>query len=378
MEYFLADDLSGALDAAAAFHAAGRTVVVPLVPGVWPVPAAGTVVGVTTESRNLPPAAAAAAVAAALAAGQARGARLVYKKIDSTLRGPVAAELAALAAADPRRRILFAPANPAVGRTVVGGVLRVHGVPVAETEFARDPVSPVRTSSLRDLLGAAATPQVHLADAAVPADLAAAVAAMAAQPGPWVAVGSGALARPIAAALPAPPPASAPTPGPLSAGPILWLNGSGHPRSREQAAAWAATAGLSCFAPGESGAAGEGAGSLVVELRTRGAAILQAPAGRGDSGAVLAALVGTAAAAIRAAGVTRLLVTGGETAFALAQALGVERLVYRGEIEPGLALARAESAGAAMDWAVKPGGFGDLRTWPRAADAFRTGLVARG
>ncbi len=370
MDYFIADDLSGALDAAAAFHAAGRTVVVPLTPAAWPAPAAGTVVGVTTESRNLPPAAAAAAVRAALAAGEARGARLVYKKIDSTLRGPVAAELAALAAADPTRRILFTPANPAVGRTVVDGILRVHGVPVAETEFARDPVSPVRVSSLREVLGAAATSRVTLADAASAADLAAAVAAMAAQPGPWVAVGSGALARPVAATLPAPAEATRFAPAPLRAGPVLWLNGSGHPRSREQADTWARDAGLPRF-ESAGNAGGEAAAALAAALRTRGAAILQAPPVRGDSGVVLAALIRAAAAAITAAGVTRLLVTGGETAFALAQVLGVTRFVYRGEIEPGLALARAESAACPMDWAVKPGGFGDARTWHRAAERFR-------
>ncbi len=368
MEFFLADDLSGALDAAAAFHAVGRPVIVPLDAAAWSAWPAGTVVGLTTESRNLPPAAAAAAVVAALAAGQARGARLVYKKIDSTLRGPVAAELAALAAADPGRRILFTPANPAVGRTVVAGVLLVHGVPLAETEFARDPVSPVRTSSLRELLGPAATSQVMIADAIDASDLAAAVAAMAAVPGPWVAVGSGALARPVAATLPQPETTTLFAAEPVPAGPLLWLNGSGHPRSREQAAAWARSAQLPIFEGSANGDLAP-ATALTTALRTRGAAILQASAVRGDSTQVLAALVRTAAAAIRGAGVTRLFVTGGETAFALARELGIARLVYRGEIEPGLALARAESAAGAMHWAVKPGGFGDEHTWARAAAA---------
>ena len=92
-DYFLADDLSGVLDAAAAFHHAGRRVQVVLSAKDWN---AGEeiLVGVTTETRNAPAAVAAAAVATALAHGQAQGARLVYKKIDSTLRGHVVATVA--------------------------------------------------------------------------------------------------------------------------------------------------------------------------------------------------------------------------------------------------------------------------------------------
>ena len=76
-DWFLADDLSGALDAGAAFHAAGRRVrLVEATDDWWP-GTEGEIVGVNTESRNLPPAAAAARVAATLAHASARGARLV-------------------------------------------------------------------------------------------------------------------------------------------------------------------------------------------------------------------------------------------------------------------------------------------------------------
>src|SRR6185436_2420421 len=113
MDFFLAVDLSGALDAAGAFHHAGRRVKIMLSLEAWSGPTSDEdVVGVTTETRNASPADAAAAVRRAIAQGNARGGRLVYKKIDSTLRGPVAAELAALAAVMPEARILFTPANP--------------------------------------------------------------------------------------------------------------------------------------------------------------------------------------------------------------------------------------------------------------------------
>src|SRR3954465_6392592 len=96
-DYFLADDLSGALDAAAAFHQAGRQVTITLSLEGWPSCGENEIVAYTTETRNAAPATAAAAVERAIARGRRDGGRLVYKKIDSTLRGPVAAELAALA-----------------------------------------------------------------------------------------------------------------------------------------------------------------------------------------------------------------------------------------------------------------------------------------
>src|SRR5687768_5294721 len=51
-DYFIADDLSGALDAAAAFHHAGRRVMVALSTEAWPDAGKDGVVGITTETRN--------------------------------------------------------------------------------------------------------------------------------------------------------------------------------------------------------------------------------------------------------------------------------------------------------------------------------------
>ena len=187
-EWFLADDLSGALDAGAAFHAAGRRVrLVEATDDWWP-GTDGEIVGVNTESRNLPPAEAAARIGAVLAHAAARGARLVFKKIDSTLRGPVAAELAAVRQHLPGHRILLCPANPAAGRTVEQGQLLVRGVPLLATDFARDPTAPVREGNLGRLAGTAA--ELVIADARSEGDLETAIAAVAAPQGPWLAVGS--------------------------------------------------------------------------------------------------------------------------------------------------------------------------------------------
>ena len=85
-DYFLADDLSGALEVAAAFHRAGRPAIVTWTIDGWKACGPEDVVGFNTETRNARPAIAAAAVTKSLAAGRARGARLLFKKITLHVR----------------------------------------------------------------------------------------------------------------------------------------------------------------------------------------------------------------------------------------------------------------------------------------------------
>jgi len=77
---------------------------------------------------------------------------LIYKKIDSCLRGNLGAELDALLEATGAAASFVAPAYPAQGRTTVDDVHRLHGIPVADTEIGRDPLGPVRESHLSVLL----------------------------------------------------------------------------------------------------------------------------------------------------------------------------------------------------------------------------------
>ena len=58
--------------------------------------------------------------------------RLLMKKIDSTLRGPVAEEAEAVMTTGGYERIIFCSAFPAQKRTVRDGILRVDGVPLSE------------------------------------------------------------------------------------------------------------------------------------------------------------------------------------------------------------------------------------------------------
>jgi uncharacterized protein YgbK (DUF1537 family) len=63
----------------------------------------------------------------------------IFKKIDSTLRGNPAEEIAAMLdviqAQEPRVRVVMAPAFPATGRTVRDGQVLVHGLPLPFTEY---------------------------------------------------------------------------------------------------------------------------------------------------------------------------------------------------------------------------------------------------
>ena len=126
----IADDLTGALDTSAPFVAAGYTVAAATRPaGLAAALARGTeVVVVNTASRGL--AADAAAAIAAQVARQLRTAQpaIVFKKIDSRLKGNVGAETAAVVDALGRSAIVVAPAVPEQQRFVRGGIVVGRGV----------------------------------------------------------------------------------------------------------------------------------------------------------------------------------------------------------------------------------------------------------
>ncbi|MGW1376306.1 four-carbon acid sugar kinase family protein [Streptomyces sp. NPDC002446] len=113
---------------------------------------------VNTASRHWTPDRAYAAVRAA--AETAGTAPLTVKRVDTTLRGNPGSELDAvvdvLTAREPSARIrtLAVPAFPDAGRSTVGGLHLVDGVPLARTAAARDPFDPVRHSRVADVLGA--------------------------------------------------------------------------------------------------------------------------------------------------------------------------------------------------------------------------------
>jgi uncharacterized protein YgbK (DUF1537 family) len=145
-----ADDITGAADTAAALARPG--VPVPVSLDVMPRSTTGrSAFAVTTDSRACPPERAYDLVLASTKALLEAGARLIYKKVDSSLRGNVGAELAAVVDG-VGAPVVLAPAFPARGRTTVDGVVLVKGTPIARTEVARDPEAPAVHSHILDLL----------------------------------------------------------------------------------------------------------------------------------------------------------------------------------------------------------------------------------
>lgn len=150
----LADDLTGALEVGSKFAAAGVMSQVRTAPGLSSrdVQDASGVLVVDCETRHLDSTEAARRIHELALAAFAEGVSIVYKKTDSTLRGNVGAELAALIEAYAGSPLLYVPAYPQMGRTVRNGYLRLDGVLVGETCFAADPLNPVMESHIPTLL----------------------------------------------------------------------------------------------------------------------------------------------------------------------------------------------------------------------------------
>ncbi|MBI3637151.1 MAG: hypothetical protein HY216_13225 [Candidatus Rokubacteria bacterium] len=334
----LADDLTGACDTGCLFAGAGAVPVT-----VWPLdeaPARANVARVQvvdTESRHLGAGEAAARVTRA---AHAHPAPSYFKKIDSTLRGSIGAEVEALMTVTGARRALVCPAFPAQGRTVVDRRLLVEGRPAADVvdrlrpQLTR-PIASLRLAEVRAgraALGAALArldAPVVVADAETDGDLDALVdAALTLDAAPLL-VGAAGLARALAARLGvlrervALPPARR----------WLLIAGSLHPATRRQVQA-ARDAGLTVIA--------------------------SAPAASADAGAAARTLADEARRLLQTERFDAIVVTGGDTAVALYDALGRGRLELVGPPGPGLALARLAVPGRDDIWLVtKAGGFGD-------------------
>jgi len=80
------------------------------------------------------------------------GVDYLYKKIDSTFRGNIGAEITAALDAMGAKWAFIAPALPSHGRTTLKGKQLIYGKPVAETEMAQDPKNPVSHSYIPDII----------------------------------------------------------------------------------------------------------------------------------------------------------------------------------------------------------------------------------
>lgn len=152
----VADDLTGATDSSVQFARAGwRTRLQLAEPGPEN-QKDGTVSARVTDARAMNDDEARQQTQDAVRSGAAATNQRLFLKIDSTLRGSVAAQiegaLAGWKSKHPEAFALVCPSYPAMGRTVVGGRLLVDGVPVDETPIRMDPVTPVTASAVADIL----------------------------------------------------------------------------------------------------------------------------------------------------------------------------------------------------------------------------------
>ena len=133
----LADDLSGAADCGIACVNEGLKVVVTL--GSPSNPTAADVIAIDADTRGLSATPAAERMRQLVQMHAHDPALLLFKKIDSTLRGHIGPELAAVLGARravvPRAVAIMAPSFPANGRTTVEGMHYVHGESLHKTEI---------------------------------------------------------------------------------------------------------------------------------------------------------------------------------------------------------------------------------------------------
>ena len=154
----IADDLTGACDCGGqfsrlgadvtAFFSMGESLVAPTAPRNDV--SRGSILVWDVESRHCPPEEARKRTENGAAMLENFGWPVRYKKIDSTLRGNLIAELQPFY--EGGKTLLVAPAFPAMGRTVESGEVRIHGVPVHKTSLGKDALNPVPTGHLPTLL----------------------------------------------------------------------------------------------------------------------------------------------------------------------------------------------------------------------------------
>ncbi len=410
----VADDLTGAADAAAPFAKRGLQAGVGIaLPGkpTFRMEACDAL-AYDTETREMPPENSVKITRLTRAATRRFlefGPVLLYKKIDSTLRGHLRLELDAMRRELPGRLAVVCPAFPANGRTVVRGVLHIHGVPWTETDFAPSrsldsdmptvraafagaqdiAVAEMGLDTLRQWVQAAEAlwqrmmaQGIHtvFCDAVTQADLEILAQAILRQPQRYLPVGSAGFSAALAAWLPDPPSPAAPATEKaedvFATGRVLVAVGSRHPISRRQAMYLAERAGILPVLLHKLTEAEEAAAQIRAQWEAgQRVVLLITPASDVPNGSALfqAAALSLHKQCARHGKkpVEALITTGGETAIQFCHAFGGMGLYISGETQPGVVrgyLHSAEKGSAAFQGLpiiTKAGGFGTEETLAR-------------
>ncbi|HXE09635.1 MAG TPA: four-carbon acid sugar kinase family protein [Acidobacteriaceae bacterium] len=348
----VADDLTGACDAAVAFTGSGRTVRMRLSANRGDSgDSSADVLALNTESRSLSPDRAKEEVAACIAStADGVPGTLLFQKIDSAARGNLAAEIDAALRTSGAALALMTPAFPDAGRTVAGGILTVRDWSGQNTTVdLRDifrkadiNVAIVPTASDEELVRAIAHAtgegfRTLICDAIDQADLDRLATAALRLPHPILWAGSSGLARALAAQLS--PPTTSSSPMLRRAGRTLLFAGTPHPVTVQQIAH------LEQF------------GALDSHGQRRSIRPVADP--NASSEAIIAAFNPTKAAA--------LILTGGDTASFVLRALRATSIRLAGEVEPGIPWGIIEGGLAdGCTVVTKSGGFGQRDALVRA------------
>ena len=397
----IADDLSGAADCGIACAGHGLNTVVALGDAAYDTDA--EVLSVDGDTRRLDAKDAAAETMRLVQKYVRHNELLLFKKLDSTLRGNIGAELGAMLGAlrggarrSKRIVAVFAPAFPAIGRTTTNGRQMVRGMPLEETEIWRRhgmtgnadistmlatagmrsahlPLELIRSShrGLADaMIEFAKNADVLICDAETDEDLRGiADASFALGPG-TVWAGSAGLARHLPRAAGLDRSLRYLSEQPLASGPTLFVIGSLSGVSREQVKVLStASEVVSIVLPPAILLAGSQSPAwrkLDLTLRKALETGLDVVASIGmepemAKGPLLsAALAGFVAPHADRAGA--LVASGGETARAVLQAWGVTGLRLVGELEAGLPFSITEKWKRQLPVLTKAGDFGSPQT----------------
>jgi uncharacterized protein YgbK (DUF1537 family) len=339
----LADDMTGALEAGAAFAAAGIDSAVSTIPEFVSASQATevSVLVIDTETRHATAEQAYRRVFNLASESRAQGVRYLFKKTDSTLRGNVAAELSAVGSAWEGAPVVYLPAYPKLGRTIRDGVLYVDGRPVSQTAFAGDRWNPVRESHVLTLLQTAGltlpltalrAEQIHrsigasvyVVDGESEEEVGSCVESLARRTKPYIMAGPAGLVHHFVKAVEltrrAPPSLPSVRNG-------LVVNGSLHAASQDQVLQ-AISRGLPAVEP---------IGVPAAVASRFGWAILQIPAIETQDGLEFARGVGARVGEVlKSVELDALVVFGGDTVAGILYALGSPPLRCLGEVLPGV------------------------------------------
>ncbi|MBS4535650.1 four-carbon acid sugar kinase family protein [Clostridium sp. D2Q-14] len=111
------------------------------------------VVSITTDSRSIEEQIAYKRVKKVVNFFENKDVKLISKRIDSTVRGNIGAEIdAVLDTLSWNEIAIMVPAFPSSERVTIGGFLMVDSIPLEQTDVAKDPKTPVSISFIPKLL----------------------------------------------------------------------------------------------------------------------------------------------------------------------------------------------------------------------------------